>query len=99
MVTVGGQPGHSALDAALDVFRIRQYFDVIVRARDAATAIRKDATFLDRSGAGPCRCRSTAGLRRGTSSGRCAALSPRRWRAASASWRPVAAAPSRRSSA
>ena len=38
---------HSALDAALDVFRMRQYFDVIVRARDMATAIRKDATFLD----------------------------------------------------
>ena len=47
MVTVGGQPGHSALDAALDVFRMRQYFDVVVRARDVAAAIRKDATFLD----------------------------------------------------
>ena len=47
MVTVGGQPGRSALDAALDVFRMRQYFDVVVRARDVATAIRKDATFLD----------------------------------------------------
>ena len=47
MVTVGGQPGRSALDAALDVFRMRQYFDVIVRARDAAAAIRQDATFLD----------------------------------------------------
>jgi len=38
---------NSALDAALDVFRMRQYFDVIVRARDMARAIRKDATFLD----------------------------------------------------
>ena len=51
MVTVGGQPGHSAchsaLDAALDIFRMRQYFDVVVRARDVATAIRKDAMFLD----------------------------------------------------
>ena len=47
MVTVGGQPGRSALDAALDVFRMRQYFDAIVRARDVAAAIRKDATFLD----------------------------------------------------
>ena len=47
MVTGGGQPGHSALDAALDVFRMRQYFDVIVRARDVAAAIRKDAMFLD----------------------------------------------------
>ena len=47
MVTVGGQPGRSALDAALDVFRMRQYFDVIVRARDVAAAVRKDARFLD----------------------------------------------------
>ncbi len=47
MVTVGGQPGRSALDAALDVFRMRQYFDVIVRARDVAAAVRKDAAFLD----------------------------------------------------
>jgi len=47
MVIVGGQPGRSALDAALDVFRMRQYFDVIVRARDVVAAIRKDATFLD----------------------------------------------------
>ncbi len=47
MVTVGGQPGRSALDAALDVFRMRQYFDVVVRARDVAAAVRKDAAFLD----------------------------------------------------
>jgi NTE family protein len=37
---------HSALDAALDVFRMRQYFDVVVRARDVATAVRKDASFV-----------------------------------------------------
>ena len=49
--------------------------------------------------AGSCRCRSNAGLRQGTCSGRCAARSRRRWRAASASWRPVAAVPSPRSSA
>ena len=37
----------SALDAALDIFRMRQYFDVIVGARDVAAAIRKDVRFLD----------------------------------------------------
>ncbi len=47
MSTTDAGPSRSALDAALDIFRIRQYFNVIVRARDAATAIRKDATFLD----------------------------------------------------
>ena len=47
MATTESRRGHSALDAALDVFRMRQYFDVIVRARDAAAGIRKDATFLD----------------------------------------------------
>jgi NTE family protein len=46
MVTPGGQPGHSALDAALDVFRMRQYFNVVVRARDVVTAIRRDGVFL-----------------------------------------------------
>ena len=35
------------MDAALDIHRIRQYFNVIVRARDVATAIGKDAVFLD----------------------------------------------------
>ena len=47
MATTVGRRSDSVLDAALDVFRMRQYFDVIVRARDLATAIRKDATFLD----------------------------------------------------
>jgi NTE family protein len=37
----------SPLDAALDIFRVQQYFSVIVGARDAAVAIRKDARFLD----------------------------------------------------
>jgi NTE family protein len=46
MVTTTDQPSHSALDAALDIFRVRQYFNVVVRARDVATAVRKDATFL-----------------------------------------------------
>jgi len=47
MATTDGRGSHSALDAALDIFRMRQYFDVVVRARDVATGIRKDATFLD----------------------------------------------------
>jgi len=47
MATTDGRRSQSALDAALDIFRMRQYFNVIVRARDVATAIRKDATFLD----------------------------------------------------
>ncbi len=46
MVIVGGQPGRSALDAALDIFRVRQYFDVVVRARDVVTAVRRDGAFL-----------------------------------------------------
>jgi NTE family protein len=37
----------SALDAALDIFRIRQYFDVVVRTRDVLTAAGKDGAFLD----------------------------------------------------
>jgi hypothetical protein len=47
MATNGGQRNHSALDAALDIFRIRQYFNVLARARDLSAAIRKDARFLD----------------------------------------------------
>ena len=46
MVTMGGQPGRSALDAALDIFRMRQYFNVVVRARDVVTAVRRDGAFL-----------------------------------------------------
>ena len=46
MATIGDRRSHSALDAALDIFRMRQYFNVVVRARDVTTAIRKDATFL-----------------------------------------------------
>jgi NTE family protein len=37
----------SPLDAALDIFRMRQYFNVIVRTRDVAAALRHDAGFLD----------------------------------------------------
>jgi NTE family protein len=37
----------SALDAVLDIHRVRQYFDVIVGARAIAGAVRKDLGFLD----------------------------------------------------
>jgi NTE family protein len=47
MASTDRQRGHSALDAALDIFRVRQYFNVIVRARDAITAVRADTAFLD----------------------------------------------------
>jgi NTE family protein len=40
-------PSRSALDAVLDIHRVQQYFNVIVRARSAAAAIRKDMSFLD----------------------------------------------------
>ena len=46
MATTDGRPSHSALDAALDIFRMRQYFNVVARARDVAAAIGKDAAFL-----------------------------------------------------
>ena len=41
-----GSDSRSALDAALDIHRVRQYFDVIVRGRDVALAARKDVRFL-----------------------------------------------------
>jgi NTE family protein len=47
MSTPDDRRSHSALDAALDIYRIRQYFNVIVRARDVSRAIGKDARFLD----------------------------------------------------
>ena len=47
MAASEGGRSHGALDAALDIFRVRQYFNVIVRARDVATAVRSDARFLD----------------------------------------------------
>jgi NTE family protein len=37
----------SPLDVVLDIHRVRQYFDVLVRARDVAAAVRQDVTFLD----------------------------------------------------
>jgi NTE family protein len=47
MATTGGRRSDSPLDAALDIFRIRQYFNIVVRARDVSTAIGRDARFLD----------------------------------------------------
>jgi len=47
MATTGDRRSDSALDAALDIFRIRQYFNVLVHARDVTTAISKDKRFLD----------------------------------------------------
>ena len=38
MATSAGQARHSALDAALDIFRMRQYFNAAVRSRDLAQA-------------------------------------------------------------
>ena len=46
MATGNDRRTRSASDAALDVFRMRQYFNVVVRSRDVAAAIRKDAAFL-----------------------------------------------------
>ena len=47
MATIGSRPSPSALDSALDIFRVRQYFNVIVRARDVLTAVGEDTAFLD----------------------------------------------------
>ena len=47
MTTRDAEPDRSALDTVLDIHRIRQYFDVILRGRSLAAAVRKDATFLD----------------------------------------------------
>ncbi|GAA3168209.1 hypothetical protein GCM10010531_21290 [Blastococcus jejuensis] len=37
----------SPLDLALDVFRVRQYFDVLVRSRDLLDGVRRDLGFVD----------------------------------------------------
>jgi NTE family protein len=47
MAAIDDRRGHSPLDAALDIFRIRQVFNVIVRTRDVVTAIGADTAFLD----------------------------------------------------
>jgi hypothetical protein len=46
MATVSDRRSESVLDAALDIFRVRQYFNVAVRARDVAAAAGKDAGFV-----------------------------------------------------
>ncbi len=46
MVTADGQRGHTVLDATLDIFRMRQYFNVVTRAREVAAGIGSDAAFL-----------------------------------------------------
>jgi NTE family protein len=47
MATTADDPRTStALDAALDIFRVRQYFNAVVRARSLPAALRKDAAFL-----------------------------------------------------
>jgi hypothetical protein len=78
MVTTGGRRSHSALDAALDIFRVRQYFNVAVRARDVAAAAGKDARFLHTVRRAMLPLPSIPGRRRGRSSGRCAAPPRRR---------------------
>jgi NTE family protein len=47
MTTTSEGPSRSALDAILDIHRVRQYFNVILRARSAAAAVGKDMDFLD----------------------------------------------------
>ncbi|WP_409329865.1 patatin-like phospholipase family protein [Trujillonella humicola] len=46
MTSAGSARGPSPLDAALDVFRVRQYFDVLTRARDLAVGVAADLGFL-----------------------------------------------------
>jgi len=47
VATTDSRHARSASGAALDIFRVRQYFNVVVGARDMARAIRADARFLD----------------------------------------------------
>jgi len=47
MATTDAGFTHSALDAVLDIHRVRQYFNLMVRARAVAGAVRKDLSFLD----------------------------------------------------
>jgi len=47
VATAGSQRSGSVLGAALDIFRVRQYFNLVVAARDVARAVRADARFLD----------------------------------------------------
>jgi NTE family protein len=47
MTTTDERRSSSALDALLDIHRIRQYFNAILRSRELAGAVRKDVGFLD----------------------------------------------------
>ncbi len=46
-MTASRPAGASPLDSALDVFRVRQYFDVLSRSRDLLTGVRQDLGFVD----------------------------------------------------
>lgn len=46
MKSVDRARASSPLDVALDVFRMRQFFNVVVRARDVASAATRDARFV-----------------------------------------------------
>ncbi|MGZ4507453.1 MAG: patatin-like phospholipase family protein [Blastococcus sp.] len=46
MTTPSPRNPASPLDRALDVFRVRQYFDVLARGRDLLDGVRRDAGFL-----------------------------------------------------
>ena len=78
MATTGSPGSQTILDAALDIFRMRQYFDVVVRARDMAAALRKDTTFLRTVRRGLLPLPSDRRPVAEHSSGRCPALRPRR---------------------
>jgi NTE family protein len=47
MTSAAGERSSSPLDVALDVFRMKQYFDVVVRAREVASAVTRDVRFID----------------------------------------------------
>lgn len=46
-MTASPPTGASPLDSALDVFRVRQYFNVLARSHDLLTGVRRDLSFVD----------------------------------------------------
>jgi len=46
-MTASRPAGASPLDKALDVFRVRQYFDMLARSRDLLTGVGQDLSFVD----------------------------------------------------
>lgn len=46
MTTPNRRSGPSPLDSALDVFRVRQYFNALVRGRDLLDGVRRDIGFV-----------------------------------------------------